>query len=139
MALIVAVALALAGCGRHDDKPQGTLVDADAGGGHRLHMLILGHGKPTVVLESGAQGGLGWELVRGPVSKFATVVTYDRAGHGQSPAGPQPRDARQVASELRQLIVAKRSGHNIQQEDPQIVVDAIREVFSRSTTAASAP
>ena len=30
------------------------------------------------------------------------------------------------------LIVAERSGHNIQTEDPQIVADAIRDVIARS-------
>ena len=33
------------------------------------------------------------------------------------------------------LIVAKRSGHNIQEGDPEIVIDAIRRVASEATRA----
>ena len=33
------------------------------------------------------------------------------------------------------LVVAKRSGHNIQEEDPEIVINAIRRVASEVTRA----
>jgi pimeloyl-ACP methyl ester carboxylesterase len=72
--------------------------------GHRVHVLIVGNSGPTVVLESGLPGGLGWEPVRNAVGQFATVVTYDRAGIGKSQPGPQPRDARRIAMELRQML-----------------------------------
>src|SRR6187399_941935 len=81
--------------------PQERFIDVDAGG-HDLHMLVVGEEGPVVVLESGWPGcGLGWERVRGPVAQFAQVVTYDRAGTGKSDAGPESRDARQIAIELR--------------------------------------
>ena len=67
-------------------------MDVDAGG-HRLRMLIVGVSGPTVVLESGLGGGLGWEQVRAEVGRFARVVTYDRAGFGESESGPRPRTA----------------------------------------------
>src|SRR5690349_12362607 len=79
-----------------------TEVDA---GGHKLRMLVTGHGSPTVVFETGGTPKSGgplecWERVQPAVSKFTTTVSYDRAGVGLSPKGPRPRDARQVAVEL---------------------------------------
>ncbi len=83
-----------------------TYVDV---GGHSLRMLICGHGSPTVVFETGGGGAEGgtlesWERVQSGVSRFARTVTYDRAGIGFSPAGPRPRDARRIASELHTAL-----------------------------------
>jgi pimeloyl-ACP methyl ester carboxylesterase len=81
---------------------------ADAGG-HKLRMLVSGHGGPAVVFETGGSAAAGgpleaWERVQPAVSRFTTTVSYDRAGIGFSPAGPNPRDARQVASELHTAL-----------------------------------
>ncbi len=67
-------------------------------------MLIVGDTGPTVVLESGGGGGIGWEQVRQEVGRFARVVTYDRAGVGASEPGPQPRTGRQIAVELHTAL-----------------------------------
>lgn len=74
-------------------------------GGHKLRMLISGHGIPAVVFETGGSPAAGgpleaWERVQPAVSSFATTVSYDRAGIGRSAPAPEPRDARQVAREL---------------------------------------
>jgi pimeloyl-ACP methyl ester carboxylesterase len=92
------------GCHRAGGTPQERYLDVDAGG-HCLHMLVVGEAGPVVVLESGWPGcGLGWDRVRGPVSQFARVVTYDRAGTGKSETGPSPRHAEQIASELHTAL-----------------------------------
>src|SRR5262249_42470869 len=67
-------------------------------------MLVSGSGPVTVVLESGWPGGMGWEEVRGQVARFARVVSYDRAGIGGSPPGPEPRDAKRIAGELHAAL-----------------------------------
>lgn len=91
------------GC-RGREGPRERYLDVDAGG-HRLHMLVVGESGPVVVLESGWPGcGLGWERVRGPVGRFARVVTYDRAGTGKSEPGPLPRHAEQIARELHTAL-----------------------------------
>jgi pimeloyl-ACP methyl ester carboxylesterase len=97
----IAIALAV-------DPGRLLFTDVDAGG-HKLRMLICGHGSPTVVFETGGHGATGgtlesWELVQPGVSQFARTVTYDRAGIGNSPPGPPPRDARQIASELHTAL-----------------------------------
>jgi pimeloyl-ACP methyl ester carboxylesterase len=78
--------------------------DVDAGG-HKLHMVVQGSGSPIVVLESGlGQGRESWTRVFLDVANFARVVTYDRAGLGESEPGPKPRTAEQIASELHTAL-----------------------------------
>jgi pimeloyl-ACP methyl ester carboxylesterase len=91
----------LVGCTHTTDR----FVVVDAGG-HRLHLLVVGDGrqKPTVVLESGAGGNIGWQNTRNPIAQFAQVITYDRAGFGQSEPGPEPRDARAIARDLHAAL-----------------------------------
>lgn len=65
--------------------------------------------------------------MQGPVSKFARMVTYDRAGYAWSDPGPTPRTFRQIALELH-------TGHNVNLEDPQAVIGAILEVVEAART-----
>ena len=84
----------------------GQLVDI---GGHRLHLLCVGQGTPTVVLEAAHGGTVAhWVRVQQAVADAAqaTVCAYDRAGAGWSDPGPDPRDARHLAAELDALLVA---------------------------------
>ena len=86
------------------DGPQ----DIDAGG-HELRMVLMGRGKPAVILESGLGTGRGtWYRVLPEVAKFTRVVAYDRAGIGDSEPGPKPRSAKQIADELH--VALKNAG-----------------------------
>ncbi len=72
-----------------------------AAGGHSLNLLVGGEGTPNIVLEAGFGAGLAsWSTVQSSIAKFARTVSYDRAGIGQSEAGPKPRAAKQIAEEL---------------------------------------
>src|SRR5215203_4951654 len=78
--------------------PPGEMVDV---GGYSLHMNCVGQGSPTVVLDAGM--GLfsaHWVRVQRQVSGTTRVCSYDRAGMGWSEMGPDPRDAKQITSEL---------------------------------------
>jgi pimeloyl-ACP methyl ester carboxylesterase len=82
-------------------------------GGHSLRLLVCGHGSPTVVFEGGGFGSIGaplenWSEIQPEVAKFATAVSYDRAGIGMSAPGPQPRDGRQIALELHTALHRRR-------------------------------
>jgi pimeloyl-ACP methyl ester carboxylesterase len=84
------------------DRPPGRLVDV---GGYRLHIFCLGHGDPTVILESGLGGfSLDWIYVQTLLESETRVCAYDRAGYGWSDPGPSPRDSSQIARELGLLL-----------------------------------
>ena len=75
--------------------------------GHTVRMLVAGSGESTVVFENGSGASLEiWGKVQPEVSRFATTVTYDRAGIGLSEQGPPPRDGRRIAAELRAALRA---------------------------------
>jgi pimeloyl-ACP methyl ester carboxylesterase len=83
--------------------PPGKMVDV---GGYRLHINCTGSGSPTVVIESGwGDSSAGWGWVQPEVAKTTRVCSYDRAGMGWSEPSPQPRTAREYASELHTLLL----------------------------------
>lgn len=84
-------------------KPTGKLVDL---GGHKLHVYCSGHGRPTVVIESGlGDFSFDWTLVQDPVSRFTRICTYDRAGYAWSDPGPTPRTFDQLNLELHDALL----------------------------------
>jgi pimeloyl-ACP methyl ester carboxylesterase len=103
LAVIGAIYQALA---THIDQrtysPPGEMVDV---GTHTLHINCLGEGGPTVILEAANLGmSAPWVRVQQQLAKATRVCTYDRAGMGWSERGPEPRDARQISSELHTLL-----------------------------------
>jgi pimeloyl-ACP methyl ester carboxylesterase len=95
--------------------PPGEMVNV---GNHSLHINCVGEGSPTIILEA-ANGGMSahWVRVQQQVAQTTRVCAYDRAGVGWSERGPEPRDARQVSSELHTLL-ANAAGI----EDPYVLV-----------------
>ena len=82
--------------------PPGEMVDV---GSYSLHINCVGQGSPTVVLDSGwGDFSAPWVRVQQEVSSATRVCAYDRAGMGWSEMGPEPRDAKQITSELQTLL-----------------------------------
>lgn len=82
----------------------GKLVDVD---GSLIHIHCLGSGSPTVVIDAGnGSFSVEWTPIQEEASQMMRVCTYDRAGYGWSEPGPQPRDGKQVVSELHELLQA---------------------------------
>jgi pimeloyl-ACP methyl ester carboxylesterase len=80
----------------------GQLVDV---GGYRLHIYCIGEGSPTVILDAAADMmSSDWAWIQPEIAKHTRVCSYDRAGMGWSDSGPQPRDAKQVTTELHSLL-----------------------------------
>jgi pimeloyl-ACP methyl ester carboxylesterase len=74
-------------------------------GGYTLHINCTGQGSPTVVLDAGlGEFSAQWVRVQREVSGTTRVCAYDRAGMGWSEMGPEPRDAKQISSELHTLL-----------------------------------
>lgn len=77
-----------------------TLVDVD---GYRLHFHILPGAEPAILLESGGGADATYWAVLGPVlarETGATIITYDRAGYGESDLPNTPYDIRQEVAGL---------------------------------------
>jgi pimeloyl-ACP methyl ester carboxylesterase len=74
-------------------------------GGRSLHLNVLGHGSPVVILEAGiAASSLSWTLVAKQVAAFTTVLTYDRAGFGWSHPAHHHSTALDAARDLALLL-----------------------------------
>jgi pimeloyl-ACP methyl ester carboxylesterase len=78
-------------------------------GERRLHARVVGNG-PAILLSAGSgMAGVGaWEPVESALAAFATVVSYDRAGLGNSDVSAVLPTASNMATDLRQLIDALR-------------------------------
>lgn len=72
-----------------------------------LHIHQQGSGDPAVILESGIAGSsISWKHVEDQVSRFARVVSYDRAGLGWSASASSLRTLERMVAELRGLLAA---------------------------------
>jgi pimeloyl-ACP methyl ester carboxylesterase len=77
--------------------------------GHTMYMYCTGSGSPAIVLDAGlGNDSLIWSAVQPTLAKTTRVCSYDRAGFGWSEAGPAPRDADNIASELHDLLLAAK-------------------------------
>jgi pimeloyl-ACP methyl ester carboxylesterase len=108
--------------------PPGSLIDV---GGRRLHLLCLGSGRPTIIVEaSGFSNSVGSTVVRTELAKRTRVCSYDRAGVGWSDAGPSVMTIGALADDLRRLQDAASI-------DPPFVIVAssvggvVAEMFAR--------
>jgi hypothetical protein len=112
---------------RAEYPPPGQMVNL---GTHSIHLYCVGAGSPTVVFEADLDqyGSLSWDSVQGDIGKFARACSYDRAGIMWSEPGPLPRDGERIVSESRAL---QEAGHYIQFDQPQQVVEAVRDVVQR--------
>lgn len=74
-------------------------------GGRRLDSCVYGSGSPTVVLVSGLGAPQAyWNPVIPDLAEKTTIVTYDRAGVGDSEIGDLPTHAEQSAKDLQVLL-----------------------------------
>lgn len=86
------------------EDPIGTFVEVD---GRRVHLLDLGKGDVTVVLEAGLGDPLRvWDYVQHEAARFARVVSYDRAGLGFSEDDGKTPTPAHVAEALHQVLSA---------------------------------
>jgi len=95
--------ITLMGCTADKSAPSGPhLIDV---GGHRLEVKVMGQGSPTIILESGLGDTMDkLQTLQRNLARTTRVVCYNRAGYGQSGAGPLPRDSERTARELKLLL-----------------------------------
>ena len=74
-------------------------------GQHHLQVHLAGTGTPTVVIDAGlGEGCEKWRPLQERISRVTRVITYNRAGYGESERGPLPRDCVREATELKALL-----------------------------------
>lgn len=75
--------------------------------GHRMHLLCMGSGSPTLVLDAGlGNNDLIWGGVQPALARTTRVCAFDRPGFGLSEAVPEPHDADHLAARLHGLLQA---------------------------------
>src|SRR5438105_15424542 len=75
----------------------------------QTRMLVAGTRGPVVVLDSFGEMPLDfWGTIQWRCAKFSRVVAYDHRGTGGSDPGAKPRDAYQIARELRAALQAAK-------------------------------
>ena len=77
--------------------------------GSQMRMLVAGNRGPIVILDSFGEMPLDfWGTIQWRCAKFCRVVAYDHRGTGGSDPGAKPRDAWQIARELRAALQASK-------------------------------
>lgn len=102
LAILLGTAAILASYGRGDSQHPDQMISI---GSHSLQIHQEGNGAPAVVIDAGITDQL--EKLRALQERLARVtlvVTYNRAGYGQSEPGPLPRDAGREAGELKAML-----------------------------------
>jgi pimeloyl-ACP methyl ester carboxylesterase len=73
--------------------------------GYKMHMLCLGKGSPTILIESGLGASSPmWQKVQPGLAETTRVCAYDRAGLGWSEPQPGPRDSDHIVDQLHALL-----------------------------------
>ncbi len=76
-------------------------------GSYRQYLDCRGHGTPTIVFDSGLGDASDvWGAIQMQASMFTRACMFDRLGLGWSDDPQQPRNAAQMARELRLLLAA---------------------------------
>jgi pimeloyl-ACP methyl ester carboxylesterase len=81
-------------------------IDALIDGRH-LFGFLSGEGEPLVILDAGlGDHSQVWQTIQPQVARFTSVLSYDRAGMGQSDKPPIPRTCQDMVADLRHLLQA---------------------------------
>jgi pimeloyl-ACP methyl ester carboxylesterase len=101
-AILLAACMVLASCGGGSAQPSDRMINI---GTHSLQMHRVGRGTPVVVIDAGITDGIDkLRPLQDRLAQTTSVITYNRAGYGQSGPGPLPRDCGREADELKALL-----------------------------------
>ncbi len=101
-AILFTACLILASCQRKSSPPFDQMISI---GSHRLQIHMEGKGTPSVVIDAGIADQLDkLRPLQERIARVTQVITYNRAGYGQSEPGPLPRHSGREAEELKTLL-----------------------------------
>ncbi|MBX3084668.1 MAG: alpha/beta hydrolase [Anaerolineae bacterium] len=106
LAVLIILGIAYQTIATEQDKgkyaPRGQLYNVN---GHQMHMICMGKGSPTVILQAGGLAeSTWWYWVQNQLAAFTRVCAFDRPGFGWSEAVDDPRDALTINAELHSLL-----------------------------------
>ena len=102
LAILLATGAMFASCARAGSQPSDQMISV---GSHHLQIHREGKGRPAVVIDAGIADQLDkLRPLQSRIARIAQVITYNRAGYGQSEPGPLPRDGAREAAELKVLL-----------------------------------
>ena len=91
----------------HRSAATGSFDDLIDVGGHSLHLVCEGSGEPAVIVEMGAGAQVrDWIGIVDALAHDRRACVYERAGIGESEAGPETLSAQQVADELHTMLTS---------------------------------
>ncbi len=77
-----------------------------------LYIKVIGEGEPAIVIEPAIAGlSVEWYVIQKELSRYTTVVTYDRAGYAESKSSKVPRASETIANELFNLMFNSNIEH----------------------------
>lgn len=84
---------------------------------NKLHYIKKGTGSPTVVFDAGlGEGIISWSKVQNKVSEYTSTISYDRAGIMWSDRGNNPKNSKQITTDLHELLIKSEA------QKPYIIV-----------------
>lgn len=102
LAIFFAACMILASCVCENSSSSGQMISI---GSHRLQIHLEGKGAPVVVIDAGITDQLDkLRPLQERIARVTHVITYNRAGYGQSEPGPLPRHSGREAQELKTLL-----------------------------------
>ncbi len=102
LAIYFAACMILVSCVCESSSSAGQMISI---GSHRLQIHLEGKGAPVVVIDAGITDQLDkLRPLQERIARVTHVITYNRAGYGQSEPGPLPRHSGREAQELKTLL-----------------------------------
>ena len=84
-------------------------VQVEERSGKRIAFIKEGVGSPSVIFESGFQGGMEtWAGIIDSVAMYTSVYAYDRAGYGRSNLKDPPQSIEELARQLHANLIARQ-------------------------------
>ncbi|MGB5237906.1 MAG: alpha/beta hydrolase [Flavobacteriaceae bacterium] len=83
-------------------------VQVEERSGKRIAFIKEGVGSPSVIFESGFEGGMEtWAGIIDSVAMYTSVYAYDRAGYGRSNLKDPPHSIEELAQQLHTNLIAR--------------------------------
>jgi pimeloyl-ACP methyl ester carboxylesterase len=100
--ILIGAGLFFSACARENSPTSDQKINI---GTHHLQIHMEGNGRPAIVIDAGIADQFDkLRVLQERLARVTRVITYNRAGYGQSEPGPLPRHCGREATELKTLL-----------------------------------